>query len=208
MSHKLGMVEWCSEHSCVFTFFCLASTQKQDIQNLNRKWRLTCRIASIVYKKLLVYQKMSLKWPHFTDKFVLFQISNLSNVNKSVCSRYCAVTEICIQGRLFKKLGMTSPRGVDCMANSNATTSVQFPRSYPTSSRSCPPGWLVALYTTKRGWCTFWRLLNNGGWEDGKWNASFSYYPHNGAKVFLKLFVCLTLTALVYLTNPIFIALY
>ena len=80
----------------------------------------------------------------------------------------CAVTEICIQGRLFKKLGMTSPRGVDCMANSNATTSVQFPRSYPTSSRSCPPGWLVALYTTKRGWCTFWRLLNNGGWEDGR----------------------------------------
>ena len=84
------------------------------------------------------------------------------------CAVNCAVTEICIQGSLFKKLGMTSPRGVDCMANSNATTSVQFPRSYPTSSRSCPPGWLVALYTTKRGWCTFWRLLNNGGWEDGR----------------------------------------
>ena len=85
------------------------------------------------------------------------------------CAVNCAVTEICIQGSLFKKLGMTSPRGVDCMANSNATTSVQFPRSYPTSSRSCPPGWLAALYTTKRGWCTFWRLLNNGGWEDAHW---------------------------------------
>ena len=33
------------------------------------------------------------------------------------------------------------------------------------------------------------------------------HYPHNGAEVFFEAF-CLIDTALVYLTNPIFIALY
>ena len=52
--------------------FFKAGTGEQDIQNPKKVWKVTCKIARVFAEICRFYQKVSLKWPHFTHKVTPF----------------------------------------------------------------------------------------------------------------------------------------
>ena len=52
--------------------FFKAGILGQDIQNPNKVWKVTCKIARVFAEICRFYQKVSLKWPHFTRKVTPF----------------------------------------------------------------------------------------------------------------------------------------
>ena len=52
--------------------FFKAGTGEQDIHNPKKVWKVTCKIARVFAEICRFYQKVSLKWPHFTHKVTPF----------------------------------------------------------------------------------------------------------------------------------------
>ena len=82
-SHLLALFTWCSSswqvsQSTELRFvhflsdFFKAGTGEQDIQNPKKVWKVTCKIARVFAEICRFYQKVSLKWPHFTHKVTPF----------------------------------------------------------------------------------------------------------------------------------------
>ena len=52
--------------------FFKAGILGQDIQNPNKVWKVTCKIARVFAEICRFYQKRSLKWPHFARNVAPF----------------------------------------------------------------------------------------------------------------------------------------
>ena len=63
--HEMRFVHFLSD-------FFKAGILGQDIQNPNKVWKVTCKIARVFAEICRFYQKRSLKWPHFARNVAPF----------------------------------------------------------------------------------------------------------------------------------------